>query len=58
VLGRRPDFVVQRYESLDAAANSGRPLVSSDPTDPLVTDLTRLADAIMPGIPIAPEMTA
>jgi pilus assembly protein CpaE len=58
VLGRRPDFVVQRYESLDAAANSGRPLVSSDPTDPLVTDLTRLADAIVAGIPIAPEMTA
>jgi pilus assembly protein CpaE len=58
VLGRRPDFVVKRYESLDAAANSGRPLVSSDPTDPLVTDLTRLADAIMAGIPIAPEMTA
>jgi pilus assembly protein CpaE len=58
VLGRRPDFVVQRYESLDAAANSGRPVVSSDPTDPLVTDLSRLADAIVAGIPIAPEMTA
>ncbi len=58
VLGRRPDFVVQRYESLDAAANSGRPLVTSDPTDPLVADLTRLADAIAAGIPISPEMTA
>jgi pilus assembly protein CpaE len=58
VLGRRPDFVVQRYESLDAAANSGRPLVTSDPTDPLVADLTRLADAIVAGIPISPEMTA
>ena len=58
VLGRRPDFVVQRYESLDAAANSGRPLVTSDPTDPLVADLTRLADAIVAGIPISPEMIA
>jgi pilus assembly protein CpaE len=58
VLGRRPDFVVQRYESLDAAANSGRPLVTSDPADPLVADLTKLADAIVAGVPIAPQMTA
>jgi len=58
VLGRRPDFVVQRYESLDAAANSGRPLVASDPTDPLVADLMRLADAIVAGIPMRPELTA
>jgi len=49
---------VERYESLDAAANSGRPLVTSDPTDPLVADLTRLADAIVAGIPMSPEMTA
>jgi pilus assembly protein CpaE len=58
VLGRRPDFVVQRYESLDAAANSGRPLVTSDPTDPLVADLMNLADAIVAGIPMSPELTA
>ena len=58
VLGRRPDFVVQRYESLDAAANSGRPLVTSDPTDPLVADLMRLADAIVTGIPMSPGLTA
>jgi pilus assembly protein CpaE len=58
VLGRRPDFVVQRYESLDAAANSGRPLVTSDPTDPLVADLMRLADAIAAGIPMSPGLTA
>jgi pilus assembly protein CpaE len=58
VLGRRPDFVVQRYESLDAAANSGRPLVTSDPTDPLVADLMRLAEAIVAGVPMSPEMTA
>jgi len=58
VLGRRPDFVVQRYESLDAAANSGRPLVTSDPTDPLVADLMRLADAIVAGMQMSPELTA
>jgi Flp pilus assembly CpaE family ATPase len=58
VLGRRPDFVVQRYESLDAATNSGRPLVTSDPTDPLVADLMKLADAIVAGIPMSPELTA
>src|SRR6266852_3134547 len=55
VLGRRPDFIVQRYESLDAAANSGRPMVTSDPTDPLVADLTRLADAIVAGIPMSSD---
>jgi pilus assembly protein CpaE len=46
VLGRRPDFVVRRSDSLDRAANSGRPLVTSDPTDPLVADLKKLADAM------------
>ena len=46
VLGRRPDFVVRRSESLDRAANSGRPLVTSDPTDLLVADLRKLADAL------------
>ncbi len=58
VLGRRPDFIVQRYESLDAAANSGRPLVTSDPTDPLVADLSRLADAIVAGIPMSSDLSA
>jgi pilus assembly protein CpaE len=58
VLGRRPDFIVQRYESLDAAANSGRPLVTSDPTDPLVADLTKLADAIVAGIPVSSDLSA
>jgi pilus assembly protein CpaE len=47
VLGRRPDFVVQHSEGLDKAANSGRPLVTSDPTDPLVADLRKLADALV-----------
>ncbi len=51
VLGRRPDFVVQRSESLDRAASSGRPLVTSDPNDPLVADLRHLADAIRAGVP-------
>ena len=46
VLGRRPDFVVHRSDSFDRAANSGRPLVLSDPTDPLVADLRKLADAM------------
>jgi pilus assembly protein CpaE len=46
VLGRRPDFVVRRSDSLDRAANSGRPLVTSDPTDPLVADLRKLAEAL------------
>jgi pilus assembly protein CpaE len=47
VLGRRPDFVVQRSEGLDRAANSGRPLVTSDPNDPLVSDLKNMADAMV-----------
>jgi pilus assembly protein CpaE len=51
MLGRRPDFVVQRSETLDRAANSGRPLVTSDPKDPLVADLMRLADAIRAWVP-------
>jgi pilus assembly protein CpaE len=55
VLGRRPDFVVQRSESLDRAASSGRPLVTSDPNDPLVADLMHLADAIRAGVPAIPK---
>jgi pilus assembly protein CpaE len=51
VLGRRPDFVVQRSESLDRAANNGRPLVTSDPNDPLVADLRKLADALVAVLP-------
>jgi pilus assembly protein CpaE len=51
VLGRRPDFVIQRSESLDRAANNGRPLVTSDPTDPLVADLRKLADALVAVLP-------
>jgi pilus assembly protein CpaE len=46
VLGRRPDFVVHRSDTFDRAANSGRPLVTSDPDDPLVADLRKLAEAM------------
>ncbi|HEY1419631.1 MAG TPA: response regulator [Candidatus Dormibacteraeota bacterium] len=47
VLGRRPDFVVNRSESLDRAANAGQPLVTLDPEDPLVTELRTLADQLV-----------
>src|ERR1035437_4689427 len=47
VLGRRPDFVVQRSEGLDRAANSGRPLAVSDPNDPLIADLRKVADSMV-----------
>ncbi|HSP09659.1 MAG TPA: response regulator [Candidatus Dormibacteraeota bacterium] len=46
VLGRRPDFTVKRSESLGRAANAGQPLVVSDPHDPLVADLRKLADLL------------
>src|ERR1700694_2444767 len=44
VLGRRPDFVVQFSASLDRAAGHGRPLVSTDPANPLVAGLRRLGE--------------
>ena len=53
VLGRNPDFVMQKSESLDEAVSSGRPLVTSDPNDPLVADLRKLADAIMASVSAA-----
>lgn len=46
ILGRRPDFVVPRSENLDLAANTGRPVVTADPRDPIVGELKCLADAI------------
>jgi pilus assembly protein CpaE len=58
ILGRRPDFVVQRSENLDRAANLGRPLVTSDPGDVLVTDLKTLADCIAASVPATPLLTA
>ncbi len=55
VLGRHPDFSIKRSESLDRAANAGQPLVASDPRDPLVAELRRLADllATSAGVQIA-----
>jgi len=44
--GRAPDFVVPRSINLDHAANSGRPLVESNPPDPWVADLKGLAGKI------------
>jgi pilus assembly protein CpaE len=55
VLSRRPDFVMQNSHSLDHAASSSRPLVTADPSDPLVTDLRKLADAIMASEPVAAD---
>ena len=52
LLSRRPDFVMQNSQRLDHAASSGRPLVTADPSDPLVTDLRKLADAIMASVPV------
>jgi hypothetical protein len=51
LLGRRPDFVIPHSENLDAAVNSRRPLVTSDATDPIVTDLRNLANAIVLALP-------
>ncbi len=47
VLGRRPDFVMQRSETLDRAANRGKPLVTSDPADPLVADLRKISESMV-----------
>ena len=51
LLGRRPDFVIPRSENLDAAVNSRRPLVTSNPADPIVSDLRNLANAIVLALP-------
>jgi len=44
--GRAPDFVIPRSPNLDHAANSGRPLVESNPPDAWVADLKGLAGKI------------
>lgn len=51
VLGRHPDFVIPRSENIDLAVNTGRPLVTSDPTDSIVPDLRKLAGAIVAALP-------
>jgi pilus assembly protein CpaE len=50
VLGRRPDFVIAHSPGLEQAANTGRPLVTSDLSDPLVADLGKLADSILASV--------
>ena len=52
ILGRRPDFVIRNSPSLDQAANTGRPLVTADPSDPLVADLRELAASILASVPV------
>jgi pilus assembly protein CpaE len=52
VLGRHPDLVIQNSESLDQAASTGKPLVATDPDDPLVADLRLLADSIVASLPV------
>lgn len=51
VLGRRPDFIVPRSENLDQAANTGRPVVTFDPRDPIVGDLKGLTSTIVAALP-------
>ena len=58
ILGCQPDVVIQRSESLDRAASSGRPLVTSHPNDPVVRDLRELANAIAVGVTATPDRTA
>jgi pilus assembly protein CpaE len=53
VLGRHPDFVIQNSGSLERAASTGRPLVTADPADPLVSDLRKLADSIVASLPLS-----
>jgi pilus assembly protein CpaE len=53
VLGRHPDFVIQNSRSLERAASTGRPLVTADPADPLVSDLRKLADSIVASLPVS-----
>jgi pilus assembly protein CpaE len=52
ILGRRPDFVIRNSPSLDQAANTGRPLFTADPSDPLVADLRELAASILASVPV------
>jgi pilus assembly protein CpaE len=53
VLGRHPDFVIQNSGSLEQAASTGRPLVTADSADPLVSDLRKLADSIVASLPLS-----
>jgi cellulose biosynthesis protein BcsQ len=58
VLGRRPDFVVPRSESLDHAANTGQPVVTTDPADPIVNELKDLTSTIVAALPSGKDKAA
>jgi pilus assembly protein CpaE len=51
VLGRRPDFIMPRSENLDHAANTGRPVVTTNPGDPIVNDIKDLTSMIVAALP-------
>lgn len=58
VLGRRPDFIVPRSENLDHAANTGLPVVTTDPGDPIVDDLKDLTSTIVAALPSGKDKAA
>src|SRR4029077_4099195 len=58
VLGRSPDFVIPNSPRLDRDGGSGRPLVSTDPADPLVVDFRNVADCLLPSVPAMLDTTA
>jgi pilus assembly protein CpaE len=51
VLARKPDFIVPRSENLDHAANTGHPVVTADPRDPIVADLKDLTSTLVAALP-------
>jgi hypothetical protein len=50
--------VIQNSPRLDRDGGSGRPLVSTDPADPLVADLRKVADSILASVPMILDSTA
>jgi pilus assembly protein CpaE len=58
VLGRKPDFIVPRSENLDQAANTGHPVVTADPGDPIVSELEDLTNTIVSALPSGVDKAA
>jgi pilus assembly protein CpaE len=58
VLGRKPDFIVPRSENLDQAANTGHPVVTADPGDPIVGELEELTNTIVSALPSGVDKAA
>jgi pilus assembly protein CpaE len=58
VLGRKPDFIVPRSENLDQAANTGHPVVTADPGDPIVSELENLTNTIVSALPSGVDKAA